>query len=119
MNRIIEYFDEQKHRQVATVQERTGGLYFAYHPQWTGNTLDPSLPLAFSGFLSAWQLEGLMDKLPIPSNPRYPEYCQKWGIDARESDPLILLCTTGHRTVCHAICRPCGWKPGIWSQLMP
>lgn len=118
MNKKIEYYSEYYKKIIATVSEAESGLYFEYDKNWNGMSLDPSLPLSFTGILNDWQIQGLMDFLPVSTNPRYKDYCLKWGISPDTSDVLTLLCTVGFRTSSIAICRPVGWVPGIWSKLL-
>lgn len=116
--RSIEYFDEASGRVVATLTEKEGGIWLSYSDGWSGNTLDPMIPLGFSGMLSEIQIDGLMDVIPSKVNGFYKEFCKKWRISPDESDVMTILCTLGHRTIQSAICRPAGgWKPGLWSEI--
>ena len=111
MNKKICYWDELKKEVVATVEDRDGKLFLKYTPGRKRLLVDPSLPEGFEGYLSDWQIDGLVDRLPVNTNPRYPEYCIRWEISKDETDILTLLCTLGHRSTSAYVCKPVGWEP--------
>lgn len=117
MKKRVIFYDEPSRTTVATLDETSGGLFFSYNANWAGNELDPSIPLGFSGHLTAWQLDGLIDRLPIKTNPRYSEYCDKWHISPNEIDVMTLFVTLGFRTTASTICLPVGWEPAIWPDI--
>ena len=112
----VVYKDAETDKLVATITKSDDGLYFEYDSSWRGNLIDPSLPLDFKGLLSEWQIEGLIDRVPVKTNPRYKEYCAKWEISPDETDLLTILCTVGHRTASSSVCSPIGWAPGLWKK---
>jgi HipA-like protein len=59
--------------------------------------LGPEFPLTRKEFISERLFPSLEDRIPSLQNPAYPEYCLAMGIDPKERDPLILLCTIGRK----------------------
>lgn len=60
-------------------------------------SLGPEFPLSQVHFISETVFPSLLDRIPDPQNPAYPDYCAQFGITITESDPLVLLVTIGRR----------------------
>src|SRR3990167_11084504 len=59
--------------------------------------LGPDLPLTKKKFISDALFPSFLDRIPSNKNPAYKEYCKMVGIDANESDLIILLATLGQK----------------------
>lgn len=59
--------------------------------------LGPEFPLTYPSFESEHLFPSLTDRIPSKENPAYIEYCETFGIDPKEDDPIILLSTIGSK----------------------
>lgn len=59
--------------------------------------LGPDLPLTQKTHVSSFLFASFLDRIPDKQNPAYASYCEQFGIEVEEDNPLILLSTIGRR----------------------
>jgi HipA-like protein len=99
----INIFSQTKSKRsfVGTLWKDKKGYHFQYSfdytRQKTAIPLGPEFDLWKEKFTSKKMFASLLDRIPSNRNPAYIDYCQQWGIDPNEKDPLVLLSSIGRR----------------------
>ncbi len=75
--------------------------HFEYDPSYLTNKaaipVGPELSLIKEFYDSSVLFPSFQDRIPSKENPAYVDYCITMGISVEEKDPIVLLCTIGHR----------------------
>ncbi len=86
---------------VGRLRRKDEWFIFAYDDRYAFSDraleLGPDLPLPKRVIKSRQLFPTFEDRIPLKSNPVYPEYCQWVGISPEESDPMVLLSTLGQK----------------------
>ncbi len=103
---ILVYLERRKTKQyvghLQRVSENKKGPYeFEYDLPYllhkNAIPLGPEFPLTQQKFKSERLFQTFEDRIPSRKNPAFVEYCAEFGIDPKETDPMILLPTIGKR----------------------
>lgn len=70
---------------------------FSYLTNKSAIPMGPELPLIKEFYDSSVLFPSFQDRIPSKENPAYVDYCRAMGISVEEKNPIVLLCTIGHR----------------------
>src|SRR3989344_5011997 len=103
---VLVYLERRKTKQyvgrlIRNSESKKGPYEFEYDLPYLLNKkaipLGPEFPLTKQKFKSEKLFQTFEDRIPSRKNPAFVEYCAEFGIEAKETDPMILLPTIGKR----------------------
>lgn len=99
---ITVFLEQRSTRMLVGTLERVDKKYrFTYNTAYLNYKkaipLGPELPLTQPYFEAEKIFPSFEDRIPSKENPKYPDYCQPFGVDPNEEDIIVLLGTIGKR----------------------